>query len=92
MLVFKIPPYLYIFYFNIAIYFAAYLYRAVLAVYSNYYTAKLLPLRQALLKKGKLTYFNLPVSKHYRVGGQELIYQLLVLFKGEGCVGNKSLK
>jgi len=67
MLILKMPPRLYIFHFNVTIYLAAYLYRAILAIYPNYYAIELPPLRQALLKRGKLTYPNLLVSKHYRV-------------------------
>jgi hypothetical protein len=44
MLVLKMPPYLYVFRFNVAIYLAAYLYCAVLAIYPNYYAIELLPL------------------------------------------------
>jgi hypothetical protein len=74
MLVLKMPPYLYVFRFNIAVYLTAHLHRAVLAIHPNYYAAELLPLRQALLKRGKLTYPNLLVSKYYRVGRRELAY------------------
>ena len=74
MLVLKMPPRLYVFRFNVAIYLAAYPYRAVLAIYPNHYTVELSPLQQALLKRGKLTRFNLLVSKYYRVGRRELAY------------------
>jgi hypothetical protein len=74
MLVLKIPPRLHVFRFNVAIYLTAYLYRAVLTIYPNYYAIELPPLRQALLKRGKPTYPNLLVSKHYRVGRRELAY------------------
>ena len=77
------PPRLYVFRFNIAIYLAAYPYRAILTIYFNYYTTELLPLRQALLKKEKLTYPNLLIFKHYRVSGQELIIflYLFILYR-----------
>ena len=74
MFVFEMLPCLYVFRFDVAVYLAAYLYRAVLAVYSDHYAAELLPLRQALLKRGKLTRFNFLVSKHYRVSKWELVY------------------
>jgi hypothetical protein len=45
MLVLEMPPYLYVFRFNVAVYLAAYLYRAVLAVYPNHYAVELPPLR-----------------------------------------------
>ena len=73
MLILKIPPYLHIFRFNISIHLTAYPHRAVLAVHPNHYATELLPLRQALLKRGKPTYPNLPVSKYYRVR-RELAY------------------
>ena len=79
MLVLKMLPCLYVFRFDIAVYLTAYPHHAVLTVYLDYYVIEFLPLQQALLKKGKLTYFNLLVSKHYRVNRRELIYQLLVL-------------
>ena len=84
MLILKILPYLYIFYFDITVYLAAYPYRVILAIYPGHYAAELPPLRQALLKRGKPTYPDLLVSEHYRVGGQELAYQLLVLLQGRG--------
>jgi hypothetical protein len=74
MLVLKMPPRLHVFRFNVTIHLAAYLYRAVLAIYPNYYAIELLALRQALLKRGKLTYPDLLVSKHYRVSRRELAY------------------
>ena len=80
-------PHLYVFHFDVAVHLAAYLYCAVLAVYSDDYAAEFLPLQQALLNKGKLTCPDLPVSKHYRVGRWELVYQLLVLLQGGGVCG-----
>jgi len=74
MLVLKMPPYLHVFRFNVTVYLAAYPHYIVLAIYLNYYTIELPPLRQALLKREKLTYPNLPVSKYYRVSGRELAY------------------
>ena len=68
------PPYLYIFRFNITIYLAIYPHRAVLVIYPNYYTVELLPPRKALLKRGKPTRPNLLISEHYRVGRRELAY------------------
>ena len=65
MLVLKIPPRLHVFYFNVTIYLAAHLYRAVLAIYPNYYAVELSPLRKDLLKRGKPTYSNLLISKYY---------------------------
>jgi hypothetical protein len=79
MLVLKMPPRLYVFRFNVTVYLTAYPHRAVLAIHPNYYTVELPPLRKALLKRGKLTYSNLLISKYYRVSRQELVYQLLVL-------------
>jgi hypothetical protein len=74
ILIFKMPPRLHIFYFNVAIYFTTYLHYAVLIIYFNHYIIKLLPLRQAFLKRGKLTCPDLPVSKYYRVIRRELVY------------------
>jgi hypothetical protein len=74
MLVLKIPPRLHVFRFNVTIYLTTHLYRAVLAIYPNHYAIELPPLWQALLKRGKLTYLNLLVSKHYRVSRRELAY------------------
>jgi hypothetical protein len=74
MLVLKIPPRLYVFRFNVTIYLAAHPHRAVLAMHPNHYATELPPLRQALLKRGKPTYPDLPVSKHYRVSRWELAY------------------
>ena len=79
MLVLKILLRLHIFRFNITVYLAAYPHYAVFTIYPDHYTTELPPLQQALLKRGKLTYSNLPVFKHYRVGKRELAYQLLVL-------------
>ena len=67
MLVLKMPPRLYVFRFDIAVHLTTYLHRAILIIYPNYYIIKFLPLQQALLKRGKPTYLNLPVFKHYRV-------------------------
>jgi len=92
MLVLKMPPRLHVFRFDVAVHLAAHPHYAVLTIHPNHYAAELPPLRQALLRGGKLTRPDLPVSKHYRVGGRELAYQLLVLFKGEGCIGNRGLR
>ena len=74
MLILEMLPRLYNFHFNIAVYLTTYLHRAVLTIYLNHYTEELLPLQQALLKRGKLTRFNLLVFKYYRVGRWELVY------------------
>ena len=79
MLIFKMLPRLHVFRFNVAIYLAAYLHRAVLIIHPNHYAAEFPPLWQALLKKGKPTCLDFLVSEYYRVGGQELAYQLSVL-------------
>ena len=74
MLVLEMPPRLHVFRFDVAVYLATYLHHAVLAVHPNHYAVELPPLRQALLKRGKPTYPNLPISEYYRVGGRELAY------------------
>lgn len=78
MLVLEMPPRLYVFRFDVTVHLAAHPHRAVLAVHPDHYAAELPPLRQALLKRGKPTRPDLPVSEHYRVGGRELVLDQLL--------------
>jgi hypothetical protein len=74
MLVLEMPPRLHVFRLDVTVHLATYPHRAVLAVHSDHYAAELPPLRQALLKEGKPTRPDLPVSEYYRVVGLELAY------------------